>query len=98
MGGIPRGPSCDFKKLWGKLLKASATEAVSELNGAKSIKLVKISDILAFLNGADQGKSEERAVTARVKLVTRESRDDVVFEARDERSKAVIHRSYVRKN
>ena len=86
-----------FKKLWGKLLKASATEAVSELKGAKGIKLVKISDIKAFLDGADNGKSEERAVTARVKLTTRESKDDMVFESRDEKSKAVIHRSYVKK-
>ena len=86
-----------FKKLWGKLLKASATEAVSELKGAKGIKLVKISDIKAFLDGADNGKSEERNVTARVKLTTRESKDDMVFESRDEKSKAVIHRSYVKK-
>lgn len=87
-----------FKKLWTKLLKASATEAVAELNGAKGVKLIKISDIRAFLDGADQGKSEERALTNRVKLVTRESKDDVVFESRDEKSKAVIHRSYVKKN
>ena len=87
-----------FKKLWGKLLKASATEAVSELKGAKGIKLVKISDIKAFLDGADNGKSEERVVTNRVKLTTRESKEDMVFESRDEKSKAVIHRSYVKKN
>ena len=86
-----------FKKLWGKLLKASATEAVSELKGAKGVKLIKISDIKAFLDGADNGKSEERAITNRVKLTTRESKDDMVFESRDEKSKAVIHRSYVKK-
>ena len=87
-----------FKKLWPKLLKASAIEAVSELNGARGVKLVKISDIKAFLDGADQGKSDERVVNARIKLVTRESKDDIVFEARDEKSKAAIHRSYVKKN
>ena len=86
-----------FKKLWGKLLKASATEAVSEMKGAKGVKLIKISDIKAFLDGADNGKSEERAITTRVKLTTRESKDDMVFESRDEKSKAVIHRSYVKK-
>ncbi len=86
-----------FKKLWPKLLKATAVEAISELNNARNVKLIKISDIRAFLEGADRGKSEERTVTARMKMVTRESKDDVVFEAYDEKSKAVIHRGYVKK-
>jgi hypothetical protein len=86
-----------FKKLWLKLLKASAVEAVSELNEARSARVVKVSDIKAFLDGADRAKSEERAVTDRVKAVTREDNENVVFESRDNKTKVTLHKSYVRK-
>ena len=86
-----------FKKLWLKLLKATAVEAVSELNEARTARVVKVSDIKAFLDGADRAKSEERTVTDRVKAVTREDNENVVFESRDSKSKVTLHKSYVRK-
>lgn len=86
-----------FKKLWLKLLKASAVEAVSEANEARTARVVKISDIKQFLEAADRAKSEERAVTDRVKAVTREDDENVVFESRDSKLKVMIHRSYVKK-
>jgi len=86
-----------FKKLWLKLLKATAVEAVSEMNEARAVRTVKVSDIKAFLDGADQGKSEERTVTDRVKAITREDDENVVFESRDSKSKVTIHNSYVKK-
>lgn len=86
-----------FKKLWLKLLKASAVEAVSEMNEARTARVVKVSDIKAFLEGADRAKSEERAVTDRVRAVTREDDENVVFESRDSKSKVTLHKSYVRK-
>ena len=89
--------SAMFKKLWPKLLKASATEAVAELDAARAARPASVQDVEAFIASADQGRSEERAVTDRVKQVTRENTDDIVFEARDEKSKAVLHRSYVKK-
>ena len=37
-------------------------------------------------------------MTNRVKLVTRESADDIMFETHDTTSKVAIHKSFVRKN
>ena len=87
-----------FKKLWLKLLKATAVEAVSELNEARAARVVTVSDIKAFLDGADSGKSQERIITNRVKAVTKEDKENVVFESRDSKTKATIHKSYVKKH
>ncbi len=86
-----------FKKLWLKLLKATATEAVVEMQSGKPSKLVKISEIEGFINDADNAKPQERAINNRNKSVTREDSENVVFEARDEKNKVVIHKSYVKK-
>lgn len=86
-----------FKKLWLKLLKATAIEAVSEMKDGKQNKLVKISEIQSFMDDADSGKKEERKVNSRNRSVTRESKEDVVFEARDEKNDVVLHKSYVKK-
>ena len=86
-----------FAKLWPKLLKASATEAVAEQNDADAPSRVSAAEVQAFLDRAETGSSQERVVTERVKLVTRESEDDIVFETRDETSKSAIHRSFLRK-
>ena len=87
-----------FAKLWPKLLKASATEALAEANAGSPSARVSSQEVQAFLDRAEAGTSQERTVTSRVKLVTRESEDDIVFETRDETSKSAIHRSFLRKN
>ena len=86
-----------FKKLWMKMLKASATEAVSEANGVRLADPVKTADVKGFMDDADKAKSKEQSVGSGTRLVTREDKDNVMFEARDEKTKTVVHRSYVKK-
>ncbi len=86
-----------FKKLWLKLLKATAMEAVAEFQTGRPTKLVKISELESFMSDADRGESKERTVNSRNKAVTREDKENVVFEARDEKTKVVMHKSYVKK-
>lgn len=86
-----------FKKLWMKMLKASAVEAVAESNEKKSFGEVKANAVKTFLADAEKGKAEEKNVSNRVKVLTREDQENVVFETRDEKEKAVIHKSYVKK-
>jgi hypothetical protein len=86
-----------FNKLWLKMLRATAIEAVAELQTGKPGKLVKISEVQSFMDDADKGKSEEKPVSARVKLVTREDKENVVFESRDKKSDVTLHKSYVKK-
>lgn len=86
-----------FKKLWLKMLKAAATEAVANLNEKTKSELVKAGDVKTFLTDSEKGKSKEEIVSKRTKVITREDDANVVFEATDEKAKLVIHRSYVKK-
>jgi hypothetical protein len=86
-----------FKKVWGKMLKASATEAVSEANGVRMADPVKAESVRGMIDGAEKAKSREKTVGAGTRLVTREDKDNVMYEARDEKADVVVHKSYVKK-
>mgnify|MGYP003574979629 CR=1 FL=1 len=85
-----------FKKLWPRMLKAAAIEAVSEAGG-RTTAVAKPEAVKSFLSEAEDGVAEERAVNGAVKIVTRDKDDSAVFETRDEKAKVVVHRSYVKK-
>lgn len=87
-----------FKKLWLRMLKAAAVEAVAEKN-SRSVASppAKPAAVRAFLDDADRGRVEERSASAGTLIVTRDQKDSAVYEARDERSKTVVHRAYVKK-
>ncbi|MEO8573790.1 MAG: DUF6569 family protein [Pyrinomonadaceae bacterium] len=88
-----------FKKLWPRMLKAAAVEAVLEQDGnALNAPAAKPADIKAFMIGADEAPAEERAASGTARIVTRDKKDSAVYEARDEKSKTVVHRAYVKKN
>jgi len=87
-----------FAKLWPKLLKASAIEAIAELQSDTKPEPVADEVILAFLGDSEKAAAAEKPVTQRVKLVTREDDKNIFFETRDLRQKdAWIHRNYIRK-
>jgi hypothetical protein len=87
-----------FKKLWPKLLKANAVEAIAELQQDQKFAPATAEDAKAFLAEAEDGKIEEKEVTKRVKLVTRENEKHIFFETRDRKQKDVwVHRNYIKK-
>jgi hypothetical protein len=87
-----------FAKLWPKLLKASAVEAIAELQPNAKPEPVADETILAFLGDSEKATAAEKPVTQRVKLVTREDDKNIFFETRDLRQReAWIHRNYIRK-
>jgi len=86
-----------FKKVWMKMLKAAATEAVAESRSVRLAAPVKADAVKVFIDDSEKARAKEENVGAGARLVTREDKDNVMFEARDERSKAVVHKSYVRK-
>ncbi|HEX8922755.1 MAG TPA: DUF6569 family protein [Pyrinomonadaceae bacterium] len=87
-----------FKKLWPKLLRATAVEAIAELQKGQEFEQVKAEAIENFLAEAERGSASERGVTARIKLVTRDTDESVLLETRDlKRNEAWIHKSYVTK-
>ncbi|HVG32130.1 MAG TPA: DUF6569 family protein [Pyrinomonadaceae bacterium] len=87
-----------FRKLWPKLLRATAVEAIAELQRGQEFAPVNREAFQSFLADAERGRASERGVTTRIKLVTRETDEGILFETRDLKLKeAWIHRSYVTK-
>jgi hypothetical protein len=87
-----------FKKLWPKLLKASAVEAVGELTKDKKFEPATAEAVKAFLADAEKGKKTEKKITARFKQIEQESAQNILFETRDGDNKnAAVRRSYVKK-
>jgi len=87
-----------FNKLWPRMLKAAAVEAVAEGNRTSAnAPAPKPTSIEAFLSDAAKGEAKERATSGKSKVITREADGNTVYEARD-KSDAVIHRNYVKVN
>jgi hypothetical protein len=88
-----------FTKLWPKLLKASAVEAIAKLDNNPKGEMVEQDDITAFLVDSEKPAPAEKSVTRRVKLVTREDERGIFFETRDgEKKDAWVHRNYIKKD
>ncbi len=88
-----------FKKLWPKLLQASAIEAVAEFRRGEKFEAPKPVEVLGFIDDGDKGPEKEKNVSGRVQMVTRDSKDNISFDTRD-RAKAdvVVHRNIIKKN
>ncbi|HEX2271670.1 MAG TPA: DUF6569 family protein, partial [Pyrinomonadaceae bacterium] len=87
-----------FVKLWPKLLKASAVEAIAELNQTAAAEPVVSETIQTFLNESERAAAAAKPVTGRVKLITREDDKNIFFETQDRAEKdAWVHRNYIRK-
>lgn len=88
-----------FHRLWPKLLKASAIEAVAEQRSDKRDKKaapLKIEAIRAAFAAAERGRESSKASGSRLDSITRETDQAVLFETRDRGQGGVwIHRSYV---
>jgi ARG and Rhodanese-Phosphatase-superfamily-associated Protein domain len=87
-----------FNKLWPKLLRANAVEAIAELQKNNHFSPVSEEQVKTFLQDSEKAKVDEKEVTARVGLLTREDEQNILFETRDRAKKgAWIHRNYIRK-
>jgi hypothetical protein len=82
-----------FAKLWPKLLRAAATEAIAEKNG-RSPAPPTLEQVTAFLDAAEQGRAGERGIDAHTRLATRESDKAYLFETRRTNG-AWLHRNYL---
>lgn len=92
------GSNVLFKKLWPKLLKANAIEAIAEM-GQHEFKPASAESALGFLAEAEKPKGTDKDVNARVNLLTREDQENILFETRDRAAKgAWVHRNYIKKN
>ncbi|MEO8433271.1 MAG: DUF6569 family protein [Pyrinomonadaceae bacterium] len=89
-----------FLKLWPKLLKASAIEAIAEFHRGATFANLSPDNVQTFLQESESGKAAEKSedLTKRIQLITRESAENVFFETRDRSQKQVwLHRNYIKK-
>lgn len=92
------GSNALFKKLWPKLLKANAIEAIAELQKDK-FKPASAENAQGFLSAAEKPKGSEKDVNSRVNLLTREDDENLFVETRDRAQKGTwVHRTYIKKN
>jgi hypothetical protein len=84
--------------LWPKLLKASAVEAIAELNKDIEVKPIVSETIESFLAESEKPSASSKEVTRRVKMVTREDDNNIFFETQDRSQKdGWVHRNYIKK-
>jgi len=88
-----------FAKLWPKLLKASAVEAIAELNQhADDTQPIASETVESFLTESEKPAAAAKEVTQRVRMVTREDDKNVLFETQDRQQKdGWVHRNYIKK-
>jgi hypothetical protein len=96
-----------FRKLWPKLLKASAVEAVAEIKKDQKFEAVKATDVQTAMLDAEKGKETEKAAAESTQLKMRESDKNLMFETRAKRAKddtaapaapsEWTHRNYIQK-
>jgi hypothetical protein len=87
-----------FVKLWPKLLKSSAVEAIAEFDQSGKAEAVSVEAVQAFLTEAETGAAEQKQITRRVALEKRESDKHLFFETRDRKNgEQWLHRNYLKK-
>jgi hypothetical protein len=86
-----------FRKMWGKQLAASITEAIGEKAGAKAAATAPPVPVVSqFLSEAEKGTRHERVIAAGVRMETRDAAGALYNEARSADGKW-LHRSYLAK-
>jgi hypothetical protein len=87
-----------FAKLWPKLLRASAVEAVSEYQQGKKFQPATAAAVGAALRDAESGQPSSRQTTARTGIHVKETPQSILFETRDRaQGDAWVHRNYMTK-
>ena len=76
-----------FKKLWPKLLKSAAVEAVAETPADSKFKTATAEDFTTFLDDAGKGKAKEQDINKDNRLTTRDSTLSIQFSAGYSREK-----------
>jgi len=89
-----------FRKMWTKLLTASAIEAIGHKD-EPNVAPPSADSVTAFIAAAEAGKANEKSLNASVKLETRDSDKAYYFETAragaPSPASAWVHRNYLAK-
>jgi hypothetical protein len=87
-----------FRKLWPRLLRASAVEALAEAGPGVAAAPVTTEAVRGFVNGAERGQSSRRRLSPRTSVERKETPEAVMFDTSDAGNGDLpIHKSYLRK-
>jgi hypothetical protein len=87
-----------FAKLWMKLLRASAVEAVTGYRAEKKFEPLTAAAVKAALLDAESGKATSTNLADRTEVVVKETAQNILFETRDRAQQETwIHRNYLTK-
>jgi hypothetical protein len=84
-----------FRKMWPKMLDASATEAIGQKQESKDAAPT-VEAVQAFLAGADNGRASEKPLNFGMRRLTRDAVQAVMFETAPAAA-PWVHRSYLAK-
>ena len=82
-----------FRKVWKKLLRAAAFEAIGERSEKAAEPLRDIAEVSAWLEEAAAAAAEEESLPPRTRLSTRKAKSQLRFETRDTTVAEPIHLS-----
>jgi hypothetical protein len=85
-----------FEKLWPKLLQACSLEAVAEMQKTEEFVIPAAKDFRAFLQDDEKAEISEKLINEQLKLVTRLSKERIVFETYSQGRRQALHKSYIR--
>jgi hypothetical protein len=92
------GSGALFQKVWPRLLRASAVEAVAERQKDKQFEPAPVAAVKAFLEDAEKGKAASREIAGGLRQVTRAGARNVLFETgAPERKETWLRRNYIAK-
>lgn len=88
-----------FKRLWPRLLRGAAVDAISEASLKANAQDLPLETVGAFLVDSETGEETVREVTTRTHSAKRETEKGLCFETRDMDHRAAwVHRSYLTKS
>jgi hypothetical protein len=85
-----------FKKLWPKLLQACSVEAIAEIQKTKEYIVPTAQSVHVFLQNDEKAKISEKQINEQLKVITRQSKDKIVFETYKAGQQQALHKSYIR--
>lgn len=92
------GSAALFKKLWPKLLKSAAVEALENYQADKTFASGTTDDIRKFMLDAEQAQRVKEKVSDRVTLEKGDSKNAVILESKDmDNAAAPMRKSYIAK-
>jgi len=86
-----------FRKLWPKLLKAAAVEAIIDKQERTFKTEISVNEVKEFLANKLMPKVSEKQVSTRVKMTTQEFIDKIRFDTMDLEKQVCVHTNFVTK-